>query len=75
MALLCINGREVLGPMKALNMSQCRGPEGWEVVVCGLVEEHPHRSRGREDRIGCSLGRGGTVKGYNIWNVNKENIQ
>jgi hypothetical protein len=65
MALLCINGREVLDPMKALNMSQCRGTEGWEVVVRGLIEEHPHRSRGREDGIGCSFwGRGrGQEKG------------
>ena len=55
MALLCINGREVLGPMKALIKSQCRGTEGWEVVVCGLVEEHSHRSREREDEIGCSF--------------------
>jgi hypothetical protein len=30
-------------------MPQCRGTEGREVGVGGWVEEHPHRSRGRED--------------------------
>ena len=34
-------------------MPQCRGIEGREVGVGGWVEEHPHRSRGREDMIGC----------------------
>jgi hypothetical protein len=38
-------------------MPQCRGTEGGEVGVGGWVEEHPHRSRGREDGIG-SLGGG-----------------
>ena len=33
-------------------MPQCRGIEGGEVGVGGWVEEHPHRSRGREDGIG-----------------------
>jgi hypothetical protein len=33
-------------------MLQCRGIEGREVGVGGWVEEHPHRSRGREDVIG-----------------------
>jgi hypothetical protein len=32
-------------------MLQCRGTEGREVEVGGWVEEHPHRSRGREDGI------------------------
>jgi hypothetical protein len=45
-------GQEVLDPMKAQYMPQCRGIEGWEVRMCGLVEEYPHRSRGIEDRIG-----------------------
>jgi hypothetical protein len=35
------------------------------------VEEHPHRRR-RGDGIGIS---GGSGKGENIQNVNKENIQ
>jgi hypothetical protein len=34
-------------------MSQCRGIEGEEVGVDGWVEKHPHRSREREDVIGC----------------------
>ena len=33
-------------------MLQCRGTEGREVGVGGLMEEHPHRSREREDGIG-----------------------
>ena len=33
-------------------MTQCRGIEGGKVEVGGWVEEHPHRSRGREDGIG-----------------------
>jgi hypothetical protein len=46
-------GGEVFGPMKARQMPQCRGTKGREMGVGGWVEEHPHRSRGRED------GRGG----------------
>ena len=34
-------------------MPQYRGIEGREVGVGGWVEEQPHRSRGREDVIGC----------------------
>ena len=34
-------------------MPQDRGIESKEVGVCRWVEEHPHRSRGREDVIGC----------------------
>ena len=34
-------------------MPQCRGIEGREGGGGGWVEEHPHRSRGREDVIGC----------------------
>jgi hypothetical protein len=33
-------------------MPQCRGIEGGEVGVGWWVEEHLHRSRGREDVIG-----------------------
>ena len=33
-------------------MPQCRGIEEGEVGVGGWVEEHPYRSRGREDGIG-----------------------
>ena len=40
---------------------------GGEVGVDGCVEEHPHRSRGREDVIGCfreggKLGKGITCE-------------
>jgi hypothetical protein len=45
-------GGEVLGPMKAREMPQCKGIEGGEVGVGGWVVEHPHRSRGREEGIG-----------------------
>jgi hypothetical protein len=34
-------------------MPQCRGIKGGEVGVSGWVEEHPSRSRWREDVIGC----------------------
>ena len=44
--------REVLGPMNARETPQCRGTEDGEVGVGGLVEEHPHRRRGREHVIG-----------------------
>jgi hypothetical protein len=40
----------------------------------GCVGEHPHRSRGRRKGIGGYF-LGGTGKGDNIRNVNKENIQ
>ena len=48
-------------------MPQCRGIESREVGVGGWVEEHPHRSRGREDVIGCfweggKLGKGITFE-------------
>jgi hypothetical protein len=33
-------------------MPQCRGIKDREVGVGRWVEEHPHRSRGREDGIG-----------------------
>jgi hypothetical protein len=46
-------------------MPQCRGIEGREVGVGRWVEEHPHRSRGRGNRIGVSR-RGKTEKGDNI---------
>jgi hypothetical protein len=47
-------------------MTQCRGIEGGEVGVGEWVEEHPHRSRGREDMIGGvwegELGKGITFE-------------
>ena len=48
-------------------MPQCRGIKGGEVGVGGWMEEHPHRSRGREDVIGCfqeggKLGKGITLE-------------
>jgi hypothetical protein len=46
---------EVLGPMKAQYMPQCRGIEGRQMGVGERVEEHPHRSRAREDVIGWFL--------------------
>ena len=39
-------------------MSQCRGIEDREVGVGEWVEEHPHRSRGNKDVIGCFQERG-----------------
>ena len=39
-------------------MSQCRGTEDREMGVGGWVEEHLHRSRGREDGIGSFRGGG-----------------
>jgi hypothetical protein len=39
-------------------MLQCRETESGEIGVGGWVEEHPHRSRGREDVIGCMGGEG-----------------
>jgi hypothetical protein len=46
-------------------LPQCRGIEGSEVGVDEWVEEHPHRSRGREDVMRVS-GRERTGKGDNI---------
>jgi hypothetical protein len=48
-------------------MPQYRGIEGREVGVSEWVEEHPHRSRGREDVIGYfreggKLGKGITFE-------------
>jgi hypothetical protein len=34
------------------SIPQCRGIPGWEVVLCGWMVKHPHRSRGMEERIG-----------------------
>ena len=44
-------------------MLQCRGTEGREVGVDRWVEEHPHRSRGREDGIGGFREEGKPGKG------------
>jgi hypothetical protein len=44
-------------------MSQCRGIEGGEVGVGGCVEEHSHRSKGKEDSIGCFWEGGNLGKG------------
>jgi hypothetical protein len=46
-------------------MLQCRRFKGREVGVGGWVEEHPQRSRGREDGMGVSR-RGETRKGDSI---------
>jgi hypothetical protein len=47
-------------------MPQCRGTEGGEVGMSRWVEGHPHRSRGREDRIGGFQEGGKSGKGDNI---------
>ena len=44
-------------------MPQYRGIEDREVGVDLWVEEHPHRSRGREDVIGCFQEGGKPGKG------------
>jgi hypothetical protein len=44
-------------------MPQCRRIKGREVGVGRWVEKHPHRSRGREDVIGCFWERGKLGKG------------
>ena len=44
-------------------MPQCRGIEGGEVGLGQWVEEHPHRSRRREDGIGGSREGGKLGKG------------
>jgi hypothetical protein len=55
MALSCINGRRGPWSYEGLIDPQYRGVEGvegGEVGVGGWVEEHPPRSRGREDVMG-----------------------
>jgi hypothetical protein len=44
-------GGEVLGPMKAQKMPQCRGIKGIEAGVGEWAGEHPPRSRGSRDGI------------------------
>jgi hypothetical protein len=44
-------------------MPQYRGIKGGEVGVGVWVEGHPHRSRGREDVIGCFWEEGKLGKG------------
>ena len=44
-------------------MPQCREIEGGEVGMGGWVEEHPYRSRGREDGIECFQEGGKMRKG------------
>jgi hypothetical protein len=58
-------GGEILGPMKAQWMPQCRGIKGEEVGVGGWVEEHPHKSRGREHGIG-GFQRGDLERGKHL---------
>jgi hypothetical protein len=47
-------GGEALGPVEVsyLNASECQGREAG---VVGWVGEYPHRSRGKEDRMGGSI--------------------
>ena len=47
-------------------MTQCREIEGLKVGVDEWVEEHPHRSGGKEDGIGSFWGQGDLERGYNI---------
>jgi hypothetical protein len=54
--LVWLSGRRGLWSCDG-SMPQCREIEGGEVGVGGWVEEHPHRSRGREDGIGGFQGR------------------
>ena len=44
-------------------MPLCRGIEGREMEEDEWVQEHLHRSRGREDVIGCFWGGGKLGKG------------
>jgi hypothetical protein len=44
-------------------MPHCRGIKGEEVCVGKWVEEHPHRSRDREDEIGGFQERGNWERG------------
>jgi hypothetical protein len=53
MVLSCNNGRRGPWSYEVSIDTQCRGIEGREVGVGGWVEEHLHRSRGREDVIRC----------------------
>jgi hypothetical protein len=45
-------------------MPQCRGIKDREVEVDGWMEEHPHRSRGREDGIEASRRGVNRKRGY-----------
>ena len=47
-------------------MPQCRGIKGREVGVGGWVEEHPHRSRGREDGMGVFREGENPVRGITL---------
>jgi hypothetical protein len=44
-------GGEALGPVKARCPSVGEWQD-WKAGVGGWMEEHPHRSRGREDGLG-----------------------
>ena len=53
--------------LRIIGIEECRGIKGREVGVSGWVKEYPHRSRGREDGIGCfqeggKLGKGITFE-------------
>jgi hypothetical protein len=39
--------------LRIIGIEECRGIKGREVGVGEWVEEHHHRSRGRENGIGC----------------------
>jgi hypothetical protein len=61
MALLGLMGGQVLDPMKAQYMLQCRGTEGGRPGVGEWLEEHPHRGRERGDGIGRGFREGGKL--------------
>jgi hypothetical protein len=52
MTLSGINGRRGPWSYEGWIKPQCRGIEGRVVGVSGWVEEHLHRSKGREDGLG-----------------------
>ena len=58
-----INGRKGPWSYEGSIVPQCRGIKGGEVGVGGLVDEHPHRSRRKEDVIGGFWEKGKLGKG------------
>ena len=50
-------GEEALGPVKKVRCPSARECQGGEVAVVRQVGEHPHRERGRRDRMGVCRGK------------------
>ena len=61
MSLSGFSGRSGSWTYEGSIEAQCRGTEGRGVGVGGWMEEHPHRSTGREDRIEGFRGRGDKI--------------